>query len=49
MTEHRRYDSGWTDTNKPQIVIAQPGDQPAMTLDEAQQAIDEARKEQESP
>ncbi|MGV9933973.1 hypothetical protein ACWDY4_25885 [Streptomyces olivaceoviridis] len=49
MTEQRRYDIEWTDESHPPIVIAQPGDQHAMTLDEAQQAIDEARREQEGP
>jgi hypothetical protein len=42
MTEQRRYDVDWTDENNPQIVIAQPGDQHAMTIGEAQQLIDEA-------
>lgn len=37
----RRYDVDWSDENNPQIVIAQPGDQYAMTLAEAQQAIDD--------
>ncbi|MFE9360896.1 hypothetical protein ACFYPB_43515 [Streptomyces olivaceoviridis] len=46
MTEQRRYDVDWTDENNPQIVIAQPGDQHAMTLDEAQQVIDEAKREE---
>jgi hypothetical protein len=41
----RRYDVDWTDENNPKIVIAQPGDQYAMTLTEAQQAIDEARED----
>ncbi|WP_159027588.1 MULTISPECIES: hypothetical protein [unclassified Streptomyces] len=45
MTEQRCYDVDWTDENNPRIIIAQPGDQHAMILDEAQQAIDEARKE----
>ena len=45
MTEQRRYDVDWTDENNPQIVIAQPGDQHAMTLAEAQQVIDEATAE----
>ena len=42
MPEQRRYDVDWTDESNPQIVIAQPGDQHAMTLTEAQQVIDEA-------
>ncbi|MFK4122334.1 hypothetical protein [Streptomyces longwoodensis] len=42
MPEQRRYDVDWTDENNPRIVIAQPGDEYAMTLTEAQQAIDEA-------
>ncbi|MFH9089106.1 hypothetical protein [Streptomyces sp. NPDC017673] len=45
MTAQRRHDVDWTDENNPRTAIAQPGDQHAMTLDEAQQAIDEARKE----
>jgi hypothetical protein len=45
MTEQRRYDVDWTDENNPQIVIAQPGDGDAMTMDEAQQAINEATEE----
>lgn len=40
MNEIRRYDVDWTDENNPQIVIAQPGDQHAMTLAEAQAVID---------
>jgi len=43
MPEQRRYDVDWTDENNPQIVIAQPNDD-AMTLTEAQQAIDEAKE-----
>ncbi|MFS4103782.1 hypothetical protein [Streptomyces sp. PD-S100-1] len=39
MAEQRRYDVDWTDENNPRIVIAQPGDQHAMTLGEAQQVI----------
>ncbi|WP_432130619.1 hypothetical protein [Streptomyces tendae] len=45
MPETRRYDVDWTDENNPRIVIAQPGDQHAMTLTEAQAVIDEARDE----
>ncbi|MEV5283391.1 hypothetical protein ACFYMW_35670 [Streptomyces sp. NPDC006692] len=43
MTEPRRYDVDWTDENTPKIVIAQPGDELAMTLTEAQQVIDDER------
>lgn len=43
MTELRRYDVDWTDESNPQIVIAQPGDELAMTLTEAQQVIDDDR------
>jgi hypothetical protein len=39
MTEQRRYDVDWTDEDNPQIVIAQPGDEHAMTMSEAQQSI----------
>lgn len=39
MNEQRRYDVDWTDENNPQIVIAQPGDEYAMTLTEAERAI----------
>jgi hypothetical protein len=46
MPEQRRYDVDWTDEDNPQIVIAQPGDQYAMTQTEAQQCIDEATTEQ---
>ncbi|MFJ3950343.1 hypothetical protein ACIPXV_09760 [Streptomyces libani] len=42
MPEQRRYDVDWTDEDNPQIVLAQPGDD-AMTLTEAQQAIDRAK------
>ena len=42
MTETRRYDVDWTDESNPQIVIAQPGDQYAMTIGEAQAVINEA-------
>jgi hypothetical protein len=45
---NRRYDVDWTDENNPKIVIAQPGDQYAMTLAEAQQAIDEAKEDAET-
>ncbi|MEU3990068.1 hypothetical protein AB0F24_17125 [Streptomyces platensis] len=45
MPEQRRYDVDWTHENNPQIVIAQPGDRFAMTLTEAQQAIDEAKED----
>ncbi|MBZ6102715.1 hypothetical protein [Streptomyces olivaceus] len=45
MTVDRRYDVDWTDENNPRIVIAQPGDQHAMTLAEAQAIINEARDE----
>lgn len=42
MTGKRRYDIDWTDEANPQIVIAQPGDEHAMTIGEAQQAIRDA-------
>jgi hypothetical protein len=45
MPEQRRYDVDWTDERSPQIVIAQPGDQHAMTLTEAEQVIAEAATE----
>jgi hypothetical protein len=45
MNEQRRYDVDWTDENNPQIVIAQPGDQHAMTIGEAQQVVNEATAE----
>jgi hypothetical protein len=48
MPEQRRYDVDWTDETSPQIVIAQPGDQHAMTLGEAQQVIDEAAADRDS-
>ncbi|NEB92416.1 hypothetical protein [Streptomyces bauhiniae] len=41
MPEQRRYDVDWTDEDNPQIVIAQPGDQHAMTLTEAHEVINE--------
>lgn len=47
MTEQRRYDVDWTNENNPQIVIAQPGDQHAMTLTEAQETIAEAAADRE--
>ncbi|MEU5709926.1 hypothetical protein [Streptomyces flaveolus] len=42
MPEQRRYDVDRTDENNPRIVIAQPGNRNAMTIDEAQAVIDEA-------
>jgi hypothetical protein len=42
MPDARRYDVDWTDEDNPQIVIAQPGDQHAMTLTEAQAVIRDA-------
>lgn len=45
MPEQRRYDVDWTDENNPQIVIAQPDDQHAMTIGEAQLAINEAAED----
>ncbi|WP_158965116.1 hypothetical protein [Streptomyces flaveus] len=42
MPDQRRYDIDWTDENNPRVVIAQPGNQNAMILDEAQAVIDEA-------
>lgn len=47
MPEPRRYDVDWSDESAPQIVIAQPGDEYAMTMTEAQQAISEQVAEQE--
>ncbi|MFJ1954412.1 hypothetical protein [Streptomyces microflavus] len=44
--EPRRNDVDWTAEKNPQIVIAQPGDELAMTLTEAQQVIDDDRAEQ---
>ncbi|MFD7922566.1 hypothetical protein ACFV3R_25480 [Streptomyces sp. NPDC059740] len=41
MSSPARYDVDWTDENNPRIVLAQPGDEFAMTLTEARQAIDE--------
>lgn len=41
MNTDRRYDVDWTDEANPQIVIAQPGDEYAMTMTEAQQAIND--------
>lgn len=35
MPDPRRYDVDWTDEANPQIVVAQPGDEYAMTMDEA--------------
>ncbi|WP_326739163.1 hypothetical protein [Streptomyces sp. NBC_01022] len=46
MTEPRRYDVDWSDEDNPRIVIAQPGDDLAMTHTEAQQVIDDDRAEQ---
>ncbi|MFF3094103.1 hypothetical protein [Streptomyces cyaneofuscatus] len=43
MNDPRRYDVDWTDESNPQIVTAQPGDELAMTLTEAQQVIDDDR------
>lgn len=48
MPEQRRYDVDWSDENNPRIVIAQPGDQFAMTLTEAQQSIDEQLADKEN-
>lgn len=45
MSEIRRYDVDWTDESNPQIVIAQPGDEHAMTLGEAQAVIDGAKQD----
>ncbi|MER8199674.1 hypothetical protein ABTY00_37880 [Streptomyces microflavus] len=45
MTELRRYDIDWTDESSPEIVLAQPGDDLAMTITEAQQAIQDAAEE----
>lgn len=45
MPELRRYDVDWSDENNPRIVIAQPGDQHAMTLTEAEAVIAEANEE----
>lgn len=45
MNEPRRYDVDWTDESNPQIVTAQPGDELAMTLTEAQQVINDGRTE----
>lgn len=42
MSEIRRYDVDWTDESNPQIVIAQPGDEYAMTMTEAQPPADRA-------
>ena len=47
MPQGRRYDVDWTDEDNPKIVIAQPDDEFAMTLAEAQQSINE-QKEDES-
>lgn len=48
MPEMRRYDVDWTDESNPRIVLAQPGDEFAMTLAEAQQAIDEQMADDEA-
>ncbi len=48
MPEQRRYDVDWSDEDNPRIVIAQPGDQYAMTQTEAQQCINEAMNDKES-
>lgn len=47
MPEVRRYDVDWTDESNPQIVIAQPGDQHAMTLAEAHASIAEQAKDED--
>lgn len=42
MSNARRYDVDWSDESNPKIVIAQPGDEYAMTQAEAQESINEA-------
>lgn len=47
MPEQRRYDVDWSDEDNPRIVIAQPGDEYAMTHTEAQQSIREAQEQEQ--